>query len=230
MRVSLRETGPRLFDARARLRQIGLRQETVIDVGGDVIELLAQIGERMLLRILDRARQHHVAVAKGDFFDLFAARDVAGELSQAIRDAGAVAVGAETAEVARVESGHPLFHTDMTEETIPLEAGIEDRSISLTKGCYVGQEVIIRVLHRGHGRVAKKLVGLVLSEGRPPDTGAEVQSGEAKAIGRVTSASWSPRLGHAVALAYVHRDFLTPGTSVRIAGREALVSALPFHQ
>ena len=51
----------------------------------------------------------------------------------------------------------------MDEETIPLEAGIESRAISLTKGCYVGQEVIIRVLHRGHGRVARKLVGLTVT-------------------------------------------------------------------
>ena len=51
---------------------------------------------------------------------------------------------------------------DMDEDTIPLEAGIEDRAISLTKGCYVGQEIIIRVLHRGHGRVARRLVGLTL--------------------------------------------------------------------
>ena len=56
----------------------------------------------------------------------------------------------------------PLFHRDMDEETIPLEAGIESRAISFSKGCYVGQEVIIRVLHRGHGRVARKLVGLRL--------------------------------------------------------------------
>ena len=48
----------------------------------------------------------------------------------------------------------------MTTETIPLEAGIEDRAISFTKGCYVGQEIIIRVVHRGGGRVARKLVGL----------------------------------------------------------------------
>ena len=50
----------------------------------------------------------------------------------------------------------------MTNDTIPLEAGIEDRAISLTKGCYVGQEIIIRVLHRGQGRVARRLVGLTL--------------------------------------------------------------------
>ena len=54
----------------------------------------------------------------------------------------------------------------MTEETIPLEAGIEDRAISLTKGCYVGQEIIIRVLHRGQGRVARRLVGLALDPSR----------------------------------------------------------------
>ena len=64
------------------------------------------------------------------------------------------------AEALRIEAGVPMFHRDMDEETIPLEAGIESRAISLTKGCYVGQEVIIRVLHRGHGRVARKLVGL----------------------------------------------------------------------
>ena len=67
---------------------------------------------------------------------------------------------AATAEAIRIEAGVPLFHRDMDEETIPLEAGIESRAISFSKGCYVGQEVIIRVLHRGHGRVARKLVGL----------------------------------------------------------------------
>ena len=68
----------------------------------------------------------------------------------------------------------PLFHRDMDEETIPLEAGIESRAISFTKGCYVGQEVIIRVLHRGHGRVARKLVGLTLDGDAVPAAGATV--------------------------------------------------------
>ena len=53
----------------------------------------------------------------------------------------------------------PAFGADMDAETIPLEAGIEDRAISFTKGCYPGQEVIIRVLHRGQGRVARRIVG-----------------------------------------------------------------------
>ena len=68
----------------------------------------------------------------------------------------------EALAAARIEAAYPLFGVDMTADTIPLEAGIEARAISTTKGCYVGQEVIIRVLHRGHGRVARKLVTLKL--------------------------------------------------------------------
>ena len=67
-------------------------------------------------------------------------------------------INLDTFEVVRIERGIPRFLADMDTETIPLEAGIEDRAISFTKGCYVGQEVIVRVTHRGGGRVAKKLV------------------------------------------------------------------------
>ena len=85
--------------------------------------------------------------------------------------AGARRVSPQAIEAARVEAGYPVFGVDMTDDTIPLEAGIEDRAISLTKGCYVGQEVIIRVLHRGHGRVVRKLVSLRI-EGPVPQRGA----------------------------------------------------------
>ena len=73
-------------------------------------------------------------------------------------------VNLDTFEVIRIERGVPRFLADMDEDTIPLEAGIEDRAISFTKGCYVGQEVIVRVTHRGGGRVAKKLVRWVADE------------------------------------------------------------------
>jgi folate-binding protein YgfZ len=120
-----------------------------------------------------------------------------------------------------------VFHRDMDEETIPLEAGIESRAISFSKGCYVGQEVIIRVLHRGHGRVARKLVGLLIDGEQPPAAGATIHSGE-KAIGAVTSSTSSPALGKPIALGYVHRDFLEPGTTVTIGEASAEVTALPF--
>ena len=118
-----------------------------------------------------------------------------------------------TLEAARIEASYPVFGVDMTADTIPLEAGIEDRALSLTKGCYVGQEVIIRVLHRGHGRVARRLVRLQV-EGDAPQKDAKVFSGD-REVGFITSSAKSPRLG-AIALGYVHRDFVEPGTAVEI--------------
>ena len=104
-------------------------------------------------------------------FDLYVERERAAWLNAALVSAGAQEATEETAEVLRVEAGVPAFRRDMDEDTIPLEAGIESRAISLTKGCYVGQEVIIRVLHRGHGRVARKLVGLTFDGAQVPAGG-----------------------------------------------------------
>lgn len=128
---------------------------------------------------------------------------------------GAVALDHATAEVLRIEQGMPRFHQDMDDETIPLEAGIENRAISLTKGCYVGQEVIVRVLHRGHGRVARRLVGLVCEGQRAPRPGDPITAG-GKAVGSVTSSAVSPAAGHPIALAYLQRDHAEPGHSVDI--------------
>jgi folate-binding protein YgfZ len=160
-------------------------------------------------------------------FDLFVEQAQGGALTAALVAAGAVELDEATAEAMRIEAGMPLFGRDMDEETIPLEAGIEQRAISFSKGCYVGQEVIIRVLHRGHGRVARKLVGLTLDGDRVPAAGAPIRSGD-KEIGHVTSATASPALARPIALAYVHRDFLEPGTAVTVGDQTATVTALPF--
>jgi len=144
-------------------------------------------------------------------------------LREALGTAGVLTATHETIEAARIEAGTPTFGVDMNTDTIPLEAGIESRAISLTKGCYVGQEVIIRVLHRGHGRVAKKLVALRVS-GEPPAPGAQVFAAD-KVIGTVTSSARSPRFG-AIALAYLHRDFLVAGTSVSVDAADGRVEAV----
>jgi tRNA-modifying protein YgfZ len=144
------------------------------------------------------------------------------DLRRALEAAGAPQVDPATIETARVEVGYPLFGVDMTEDTIPLEAGIEDRAISFTKGCYVGQEVIIRVLHRGHGRVVRRLVGLRLAA--MPSRGAKIFVGD-REIGWVTSAASSPRLGP-VALGYVHRDFVTAGVEGSVESPEGRVAAV----
>ena len=172
-------------------------------------------------------------------FSLFVERDGAAVAAQALVAAGGVEIGHETREVVRVESGRPAFPDDMDQETIPLEAGIEDRAISDSKGCYVGQEVIIRILHRGQGRIARKLAGLTLgveataADGdlRVPEKGAAVLSGD-EVVGRVTSAALSPTLGRVIALGYLPRDLAEPGSRVSVAlgadRVEAIVTARPF--
>lgn len=160
-------------------------------------------------------------------FDLIVPEGASGAIAEGLRSAGAVSVSAEAVDVCRVEAGRPRFGVDMTTETIPLEAGLESRAISQTKGCYVGQEVIIRVLHRGQGRVARRLVGVALESSRVPARGAVIRSGD-RDVGSVTSAVLSLSLGRAIALGYVHRDFTAPGTPVTVDGAAAEVRALPF--
>ena len=160
-------------------------------------------------------------------YDVMVDASSGAALAASLRSAGAVDVDAAVADVLRVEAGVPRFHRDMDEDTIPLEAGLESRAISLTKGCYVGQEVIIRVLHRGHGRVARKLVGLMLEGGPVPQPGATVHA-EGRDVGKVTSGVASLALRRPIALAYVHRDFVAPGTSLTVEGAPAIVTALPF--
>jgi folate-binding protein YgfZ len=161
-------------------------------------------------------------------FDVIVPVNDKDDVARLLRASGAIAAGLDAAEICRVEGGRPLFHADMDEDTIPLEAGIEDRAISLTKGCYVGQEIIIRVLHRGHGRVARKLVGITFDQGTaPPSRGDRIMSG-GRDVGSITSAVESPDLGRPIALGYVHRDFVQPGTALEITGLPASIAALPF--
>jgi folate-binding protein YgfZ len=95
------------------------------------------------------------------------------DLIAALIQAGAHEVSHEAIEAVRIEAELSRVRVDMTDDTIPLEAGIEERALSMSKGCYVGQEVIIRVLHRGHGRVARKLVTLRI-DGAVPQRGARL--------------------------------------------------------
>jgi folate-binding protein YgfZ len=161
-------------------------------------------------------------------WDLLADRSVIDALHAQLLAAGAVALDRDAADALRIEAGVPRFHVDMDEETIPLEAGIESRAISLTKGCYVGQEVIIRVLHRGHGRVARRLVGLAFDGDVLPAAGESLQA-DGKDIGEVTSRAWSPALQRIIGLGYAHRDFVAAGTPLTTASGITLqVVAVPF--
>ena len=133
-------------------------------------------------------------------------------------------------ETARIEAGRPRYGVDMLDDTIPLEAGIETRGISFDKGCYVGQEVVIRILHRGGGRVARRLVWV---EHAPHAEAASSWSANDgvylgdRAVGHVTSACWSPARGGLLGIAMVHRDATEPGTLVRIGADDGTVRKLP---
>jgi folate-binding protein YgfZ len=163
-------------------------------------------------------------------FTLFCDRTAIDRLTAGLERAGAVCVVAEAVEAARIEAGYPVFGIDLDEEVIPLEAGLESRAISFTKGCYVGQEVIVRVLHRGHGRVVRALMGLRGEGDAPLRRGTRLLAGE-KDVGFVTSAAFSPAFG-SIGLGYVHRDFFQPGTRLAAemdGGRRPLtVAALPL--
>lgn len=149
-------------------------------------------------------------------YDLLVPAERAPALLDALVAAGARPVGAEAIEQVRVEAGVPLFGVDMDESTIPIEAGLEARAISYTKGCYLGQEVIARIAHRG--RVNRHLRGLrFVGE---CDVPAPLFLGE-KEVGQLTSLVRSPRLGGAaLGLGLVHRKGLEPGAALRVGGPE----------
>jgi folate-binding protein YgfZ len=94
------------------------------------------------------------------------------------------------ADILRIERGRPRFGIDMSQANLPAEAGIVERAVSFTKGCYIGQEPVARMHHRG--RPNRRLRGLRLSAPVPP--GAAVMAGDREA-GRLTSSVTSPRQG-----------------------------------
>ncbi|HXW36200.1 MAG TPA: chorismate-binding protein [Acidimicrobiales bacterium] len=123
----------------------------------------------------------------------------------------------------RIEAGIPVMGAELDERTIAAEAGLLERTVSFTKGCYTGQELIARMDARGN-RVARYLRGIVVDAGCDvPETGAEV-SLEGKVVGAITSSAWSPGLKAPVALAYLHRSAQVPGR-VEISGRNGLITA-----
>lgn len=118
----------------------------------------------------------------------------------------------EAYEALRIEAGVPGMGSELTDRTIPAEAGVVDRSVSFTKGCFTGQELVARIDSRG-GNVPRHLSGVVLHAGGAPD-GAELWVDEAL-VGTVTSTAVSAELGAPVALAYVARS-VSPPTPVTV--------------
>jgi folate-binding protein YgfZ len=137
---------------------------------------------------------------------------------------GAVQVPESAAEVLRVERGRPRYGIDLDETVIPQEAGLNERAVSFTKGCYVGQETVARLHYRG--KPNRHLRGLLLSAAA--DRGAELRVGE-RIVGTLTTVVRSPAFG-SIGLALLRRE-APPGCTVSI-GSDGSVTAevveLPF--
>ncbi len=172
-----------------------------------------------------QVRRHDLLNLPG--YDLLWPATDAASFWQALTQARARPAGAETFEMLRVEAGLPLYGAEMNEERFVVEVGRTAQAISYTKGCYLGQEPIVMARDRGH--VNRTLMGLVLPEGGPVPHGAKVMLG-AQEVGQVTSSVMSPRLGKAVALAYLRRGHQEPATALEVevdgGRRQAIVTRL----
>jgi folate-binding protein YgfZ len=144
-------------------------------------------------------------------------------LSAALIARGATPVGEQAAECVRVERGRPRYGIDLDETVIPQEAGLNERAVSFTKGCYVGQETVARLYYKG--KPNRHLRGLRLSE--PAASGAQLLLGE-RPVGHLASTVLSPTFGP-IALALVRRE-AEPGSVVSVGenGVSAEVLVLPF--
>ena len=125
-------------------------------------------------------------------WDVFASAGRFREVWDSLIKAGAAPIGAGVWDTLRVEAGRPVYGGDMDESTILSETGLVDRAVDHTKGCYTGQEVIVRIRDRGH--VNRSLRGLLLAEGPAPQSGTELFR-EDRVVGGITSVVESPPPG-----------------------------------
>ena len=179
------------------------------------------------------AEHSHTRVRLGDEEALAVATDsgvdlifdaAAGDALRAHLDgSGVAAASEEAAEILRVEAGRPRFGAEMTNETIPQEAGINERAVSFTKGCYIGQETVARLHYKG--KPNRHLRGLRLSA--RAERGDAIRAGE-REVGRIGTVVLSPARGP-IALAIVRRE-AEPGAEVEVGDGDvtAKVVEVPF--
>src|SRR5215211_959865 len=213
MRV-LRGPGWLLLDCEPHALAALRRNVDMYSIGRDV-QLHDQTGERAILSLIGPAAraaldadpppdehawvegEHGMYVTTDLGVDVVCAADDADAVRPAL---GVEAVGLEAAECVRIESGRPRHGVDFDIDTIPQEAGLNERAVSFSKGCYVGQETVARLHYKG--KPNRHLRGLKLSE--PVATREPLRLGE-REVGRVGTSVVSPAHGP-IALALVRRE------------------------
>lgn len=153
--------------------------------------------------------------------DILCASEDTEAIKATLVERGATRVTESELEVARIAKGRPRFGVELDERTMPQEAGLTDRAVSFTKGCYVGQETVARLFYRG--KPNRHLRGLLFED--EPSGDGTVSLGE-KAVGQVRRVAASPNVGM-VAMAILRRE-VEPGATVECGGQAALVVDLPF--
>ncbi|MDP9404232.1 MAG: hypothetical protein M3P85_13105 [Actinomycetota bacterium] len=239
-------------DAFLRVTRTG-HEELVLDVDAGFGEAVAARLNRFKIRVkadmeplawrclaIRGPQAHEVDVKLGDPTSTVVAADwpglpgidVLGPDNDMSVAPGVRQCGPEAWEAVRIEAGVPMMGRELTERTIPAEAGVVDRAVSFTKGCFTGQELVARIDSRG-GNVPRRLRGIVLpggDAGNTPPVGATVVAGD-KEVGDLTSVAESPGREAPVALAYIRREVEPPADAeVRWEGgsRPARVEALPL--
>jgi len=174
-----------------------------------------------------RIARHRRGLHSG--YDLIVPTAAVDGVRKRLTDHGALPVSEEDLEIVRIEAAIPRYGVDVDNRIIPLEAGMLD-AIHWEKGCYVGQEVLARMFHRGHTN--KELRQLAISGKTLPAAGAEIFSAanSAKACGRITSSVYSPAQQSVLALGYVRREHFEPGTVLTVALGDQRVEAQVTHQ
>jgi folate-binding protein YgfZ len=203
-------------------RSTGLAVLSVIGPGAGELALSGPPGPEHSHREVEVGGAECRAVSTDLGVDLICAAGELDAVGDALLGLGAERIGEQAAEIVRVESGRPRFGLEMTTATIPEEAGINERAVSFSKGCYIGQETVARLHYRG--KPNRRLRGLRLTA--PASTGEPIRVGE-RELGTIGTAVLSPAHGP-IALAIVRRE-AEEGTTVRVGERgEGEVVALPF--
>ncbi len=164
-----------------------------------------------------------VHVCRVDWFDQpgYLLRFPLAELAEAwdrVRRTGFRPAGIAVFHSLRIQAGLPIYGIDITEDNLAQEVNRTQQAINFKKGCYLGQEPIARIDALGH--VNRELRTIQLESVQPPLPGGEIQDASGKAIGQITSYAMNPKKHRPVALAYLKREALKPGTEVFVVGDE----------
>jgi len=238
----------RFLDASAQLGRLSL-------TGPSAALLLSKVAESGVESLSEPFRHAKRTIAKTTVtifrlddcgepgYEIIAPRDHLVSLWQVLHEAGndhgeahdaginLRAIGWSAFNTARIEAGTPLFAIDLTDSNLPMETGPwYPRAVSVTKGCYLGQEIVARM--HAHSSVARMFVGLRVAGNRLPIAGTDILDGAAQ-VGMITSSCMSPMLGGVpVAMGFVKKAFSEPGRIVEVlaegARAKATVVELPF--